>query len=183
MDEPTTHLDMAEHRGSDSALEQYEGTLVFISHDVYFIKSIASSVLHVRGGALTSYPGNYDYYLEKTGTESAVAGLVADGKSIVTGEKFRICAKGQGQKRLEADARQSRSRAKQEIQKDLSTLEERILRTGASSKRANRAFWSNPTAERSVHPAQAGRELTSAPAGTGIALAGVGTPGRHRANI
>ena len=55
---------------------------MFISHDVYFIKSIASSVLHVRGGVLTPYPGNYDYYLEKTGTESAVAGLVADGRSV-----------------------------------------------------------------------------------------------------
>src|SRR6476469_7321586 len=64
MDEPTTHLDMASIEALIQALRQYEGTLVFISHDVYFIKSIASSVLHVRAGALTFYPGNYDYYLE-----------------------------------------------------------------------------------------------------------------------
>ena len=85
MDEPTTHLDMASIEALVLALQQYEGTLVFISHDVYFIKSIATSVLHVRGGVLTFYPGNYDYYLEKTGNESDLAGLVADDKSVDVG--------------------------------------------------------------------------------------------------
>ena len=69
LDEPTTHLDMASIEALIQALKQYEGTLLFISHDVYFIKSIATSVLHIRGGALTFYPGNYDYYLEKTEAE------------------------------------------------------------------------------------------------------------------
>ena len=127
LDEPTTHLDMASIEALIQALRQYEGTLVFISHDVYFIKSIATSVLHVRGGVLTFYPGNYDYYLEKTGTESAVAGLVADGKSIVTEKSSGSAPKVREQKRLEADARQSRSRAKQELQRELSAIEERIL--------------------------------------------------------
>src|SRR6202045_4532712 len=84
MDEPTTHLDMASIEALMQALRQYEGTLVFISHDVYFIKTIASSVCHVRAGDLTFYPGTYDYYLEKTEAESAVAGLVADGNAVVT---------------------------------------------------------------------------------------------------
>ena len=57
MDEPTTHLDMASIDALVQALRQYDGTLVFISHDVYFIKAIASSVLHVRGGVLTFYSG------------------------------------------------------------------------------------------------------------------------------
>ena len=82
LDEPTTHLDMASIEALIQALKQYEGTLLFISHDVYFIKSIATSVLHIRSGALTFYPGNYDYYLEKTETESELAGLVAEEKSL-----------------------------------------------------------------------------------------------------
>jgi ATP-binding cassette subfamily F protein 3 len=48
------------------ALERYEGTLVFISHDVHFIRHLATKVLHVNAGKITPYAGNYDYFLEKT---------------------------------------------------------------------------------------------------------------------
>ena len=67
MDEPTTHLDILTVESLILALEKYEGTLVFISHDVHFIKKLATKVLHVNAGAVTSYPGGYDYFLEKTG--------------------------------------------------------------------------------------------------------------------
>jgi len=67
MDEPTTHLDIHTVESLILALEAYAGTLVFISHDVHFIRKLASKVLHVKGGAVTPYPGGYDYFLEKTG--------------------------------------------------------------------------------------------------------------------
>ncbi|HIG28057.1 MAG TPA: ABC-F family ATP-binding cassette domain-containing protein [Verrucomicrobiales bacterium] len=67
MDEPTTHLDMDSVDALIGALEQFQGTLVFISHDVYFIRKIAHRVLHVQDGNLTVYPGDYQYYLDKTG--------------------------------------------------------------------------------------------------------------------
>jgi ATP-binding cassette subfamily F protein 3 len=161
MDEPTTHLDMASIEALIQALQQYEGTLVFISHDVYFIKAIASSVLHVREGVLTFYPGNYDYYLEKTGTESEVAGLVADGKSVVTETGSGSGPKAREQKRLEADARQRRSDARQELERDLSTIEERILDLELRQKELTGFLEQPDRYENSVRPAQAGRELTS----------------------
>jgi ATP-binding cassette subfamily F protein 3 len=161
MDEPTTHLDMPSIEALIQSLGQYEGTLVFISHDVYFIKSIATSVLHVRGGALTPYPGNYDYYLEKTGTESAVAGLVAEGKSTEIGTGAGSARKGREQKRLEADARQRRSEAKQELQQELRTLEEKILRLELRQKELTSFLEQPDRSENSVRPAQAGRELAS----------------------
>ena len=161
MDEPTTHLDMPSIEALIQSLRQYEGTLVFISHDVYFIKSIATSVLHVRGGALTPYPGNYDYYLEKTGTESAVAGLVAEGKSTETGAGAGSARKGREQKRLEADARQKRSEVKQELQQELSTLEEKILRLELRQKELTSFLEQPDRSENSVRPAQVGRELAS----------------------
>src|SRR5260221_8413467 len=68
MDEPTTHLDIHTVESLTLALESYEGTLVFISHDVHFIRKLATKVLHVNAGQLTSYVGGYDYFLEKTGT-------------------------------------------------------------------------------------------------------------------
>lgn len=77
MDEPTTHLDIGSIDALIGALKQYEGTLIFISHDVHFIRSIADSVLHISAGKLTPYAGNYDYYLDKTRAVSARAALVA----------------------------------------------------------------------------------------------------------
>ncbi len=77
MDEPTTHLDMASIDALIYALNTYEGTLVFISHDVHFIKQIAKNVLHVHSGRLTPYAGNYDYYLEKSKATNERAALTA----------------------------------------------------------------------------------------------------------
>jgi ATP-binding cassette, subfamily F, member 3 len=161
MDEPTTHLDMASIEALIQALRQYEGTLVFISHDVYFIKSIATSVLHVRSGLLTFYPGNYDYYLEKTGTESAVAGLVADGKPVGTESVLGSGPKAKDQKRLEADARQSRFLAKQESERNLLTVERRILELELRQKELASILEQPERYENAVRPAEASRELTS----------------------
>jgi ATP-binding cassette, subfamily F, member 3 len=75
MDEPTTHLDILSIDSLVNALKAYEGTLVFISHDVHFIRNLAETTLHVtrnekdpEGGAIvTRYTGGYDYFLEKSG--------------------------------------------------------------------------------------------------------------------
>ena len=67
MDEPTTHLDIHTVESLILALERYEGTLVFISHDVHFIRHLANKVLHITGGTARPYPGGYDYFLEKSG--------------------------------------------------------------------------------------------------------------------
>lgn len=67
MDEPTTHLDIHTVESLILALEHYEGTLVFISHDVHFIRKLATKVLHVNNGTVLPFPGGYDYFLEKMG--------------------------------------------------------------------------------------------------------------------
>jgi len=78
MDEPTTHLDIHTVESLTLALEKYEGTLVFISHDVHFIRHLATKVLHVNAGTVTPYAGSYDYFLEKTGLlENERAALTA----------------------------------------------------------------------------------------------------------
>jgi len=66
MDEPTTHLDIHTVESLTLALERYEGTLVFISHNVHFIRHLATKVLHVNAGTVTPYVGGYEYFLEKT---------------------------------------------------------------------------------------------------------------------
>ena len=77
MDEPTTHLDLASIDVMIHALKQYQGTLIFISHDVHFIRTLAQEVLHVHSGVLTPYAGNYDYYLEKSKAKDARSGITA----------------------------------------------------------------------------------------------------------
>jgi ATP-binding cassette subfamily F protein 3 len=77
MDEPTTHLDIQSIDALVMALRAYEGTLIFISHDVHFIKALAKNVLHVHGGKLTHYAGDYEYYLDKSKSTDARAALTS----------------------------------------------------------------------------------------------------------
>ena len=125
MDEPTTHLDMASIEALIHALQQYEGTILFVSHDVYFIRSIATSVLHIRNGISKFYPGDYDYYLEKSEAASEQAGLIA-GQAPPKSEGA-LRSGDRERKRFEAEERQARFRAKSALERELSTLEKRIL--------------------------------------------------------
>jgi len=65
LDEPTTHLDVDAVDALVQALLQYQGTIVFISHDIHFVRSVANVVYEVKDGAVRKFPGNFDYYFEK----------------------------------------------------------------------------------------------------------------------
>jgi ATP-binding cassette, subfamily F, member 3 len=137
MDEPTTHLDIGSIDALVGALQTYEGTLIFISHDVYFIRALATSVLHISRGQLTPYAGDYQYYLDKTKATSEKAALVAGekltdsrGGSTVTAPvepaPDRPVFKTKDQKRVEAEVRQMRSKAKKENEDKLAAVESEI---------------------------------------------------------
>ena len=140
MDEPTTHLDIGSIDALIAALHQYEGTLIFISHDVHFIRAMASTVLHISAGQLTPYAGDYQYYLEKSRATSARAALTA-GEQLTNAqpaapdpspvpaspEKTPTPRKTKEQKRAEAEARQAKSRLKKEHESKVAELEKRIL--------------------------------------------------------
>ncbi len=79
MDEPTNHLDLASKEVLEEALSTFTGTIVFISHDRYFINRIATQVVEVDSGVLTTYLGSYDDYLaRKVDTTTARGPVVAD---------------------------------------------------------------------------------------------------------
>ncbi len=137
MDEPTTHLDMASIDALVGALKQFAGTLIFISHDVYFIRALAGHVVHVNAGKLTHYAGNYQYYLDKTAATSARAALTAGasgaGKpaapppAVAAAPRVeKPAGKTKEQKRLEAEQRQAASKEKRDQQQLVSRLEKEI---------------------------------------------------------
>jgi ATP-binding cassette subfamily F protein 3 len=133
MDEPTTHLDMASIDALGYALDQFQGTLIFISHDVYFIRSIATHVVHINAGRLVHYPGGYQYYLDKTGATSARAGLTSGGTlaSQQAAKKSYAASNGgpnqrKEQKRQEAEERQARSRVRKNHEQAVRKLETEI---------------------------------------------------------
>src|SRR5262245_22663490 len=138
MDEPTTHLDMPSIDALAYALDQFEGTLVFISHDVYFIRALANHVVHVNAGRLTHYPGGYDYYLDKTKAQSEPAALTSAGRDAFHRVPDSAQMKNRNrvepvspisrkdQKRLEAEQRQARSRQRKAQQETVHRLEAEI---------------------------------------------------------
>ena len=77
LDEPTTHLDMPSIDAFIEALKNYTGTIIFVSHDVHFIRAIAKNTIQIEAGKVTPYAGDYDYYLRKSEASSEQGGLVA----------------------------------------------------------------------------------------------------------
>lgn len=75
LDEPTNHLDIMSKEILEDALNSYEGTVLYVSHDRYFINKTATRILDLNGGQFVNYIGNYDYYLEKKDTQMAALGL------------------------------------------------------------------------------------------------------------
>ena len=127
LDEPTTHLDMASIDTLIDALSQYSGTLVFISHDVHFIRKIAKHVIHVEGGRLRHYPGPYQYYIDKTGQDSGRA----TETSLENGQPQKNAPPvkredARARKRREAEERQALSKKRKTKQILIDRLETKI---------------------------------------------------------
>ncbi|MGG5341185.1 ABC-F family ATP-binding cassette domain-containing protein [Enterococcus sp. AZ192] len=78
LDEPTNHLDIDNKEVLENALIDYEGTLLFVSHDRYFINRIATKVIELSESGSKLYLGDYDYYIEKKKEEEELAELLAD---------------------------------------------------------------------------------------------------------
>ena len=83
LDEPTNHLDITSKEILEDALNNYTGTVLYVSHDRYFINRTASRILELEDGKLTGYPGNYDYYLEKKA--QLTDGQLSSGAEITAG--------------------------------------------------------------------------------------------------
>lgn len=86
LDEPTNHLDMVSKEILENALNSYTGTVLYVSHDRYFINTTATRIIELVGQTTVNYIGNYNYYIEKKDalTAAALAGKPADSSSTVS---------------------------------------------------------------------------------------------------
>ena len=69
-----------------AALRVFDGTLCFISHDVYFIRQIANHIIHVEAGRITHYPGDYDYFLQRKAAEDSEEGALFRAEEVIEAE-------------------------------------------------------------------------------------------------
>ena len=129
LDEPTNHLDMSSKQILEEALNSYDGTVIYVSHDRYFINSTATRILELEDGSFANYAGNYDYYLEKKADPSfdrsrAIAGSA--GGAAKNGDK-KAPASAESGASAESSARLSFAQQKERRQK-LQKLENALRR-------------------------------------------------------
>ncbi len=135
LDEPTNHLDIASKEILEDALNSYEGTVLYVSHDRYFINRTAHRILDLTAQRFVNYIGNYDYYLEKHDTVMAAVGAPQTGTASATlpdSSSAGTAASASSAKSIEPDAKQDWLAKKEEqarIRKkenDLKKCEEKI---------------------------------------------------------
>jgi len=168
LDEPTTHLDLSSVDALLGALEDFTGTIIFISHDVYFIKQLANHVVHVNAGTLTHYGGGYQYYLDKTAATDARVALTAGsaaGRSVFAPPaKLSSSDEEKGlsrkeQKRIEAEQRNARSRERKAQQQLVHKLEKRIAEIESRQAEITAELEKPETYEKGGPAAQLNREM------------------------
>ncbi|GAB4249254.1 MAG: ABC-F family ATP-binding cassette domain-containing protein [Thermoleophilia bacterium] len=128
LDEPTNHLDMASREVLTEALRQFEGSIVFISHDRHLINAIATKVVEVRNGRLTHYPGDWEYYnWKKRKEEDPVASEAVGSARGSAGAAARGAASDlhAGGQTLTREERKDIQRRHRKVERRILELEER----------------------------------------------------------
>ena len=121
LDEPTNHLDIDNKEVLENALIDYQGTLLFVSHDRYFINRIANKVIELSPEGSKLYLGDYDYYLEKKKEEEEIAELQAREEAPIEAPKKKFYQDKEQQKLI-----RSLRRKIEAIEETLATLDEKI---------------------------------------------------------
>ncbi len=126
MDEPTNHLDLASKEALEQALTDYDGTLLLISHDRYFLDKLVSRVIEIKDGTLTEFSGNYSHYLEKRQQQALVRETEVSKEHLSKVNPAKRIKKSKEQKQKEAAARQAVSKERNRLQREIEEIEARL---------------------------------------------------------
>ena len=121
LDEPTNHLDYSSKLILQKALIDFKGTLILVSHDIDFLRPIASKIIDIRKGNIKTYLGNIDYFLSKRD----LIHIEKDEKTLLKKDRVELSNRKE-QKRLEAETRQQKHKATKDLVKEISRCEEKI---------------------------------------------------------
>ena len=156
LDEPSNHLDIQSADVLESALQQFEGTIAFITHDRHLIRAVANKVVEVDSGRITVYDGDYDYYLWKKEQAAKVDGTRGDDRAAAyaptNGQRpSQAERKSKDERRLEAEARNARYRATRDARKRFDAVEGELAAVQAEhdellTQMASPEFYSQTTA-------------------------------------
>ncbi|WP_347284135.1 ribosomal protection-like ABC-F family protein [Lactobacillus taiwanensis] len=127
MDEPTNHLDIEAKEVLEEALDNYDGTLLFVSHDRYFINELANKIISVRDGHAKIYNGNYSYYLDEKAKQAAVQEAKAEQTESTT-------SANQNQGKLSYQEQKARDSQKRKLERAVSDAEARIEKLEAEEQ-------------------------------------------------
>ena len=129
LDEPTNHLDIMSKEILEDALNGYEGTILYVSHDRYFINRTAHRILDLTEGQFVSYVGNYDYYLEKHDT--VMAAIEASTPQSADADNTVAAKVAESEVKLDWKAQKEEQARLRKKENDLKKCEEQIARLEA----------------------------------------------------
>ena len=124
LDEPTNHLDIMSKEILEDALNGYEGTILYVSHDRYFINRTAHRILDLTEGQFVSYVGNYDYYLEKHDT--VMAAIEANAPQNADADSTVAAKAAESEVKLDWKAQKEEQARLRKKENDLKKCEEKI---------------------------------------------------------
>ena len=124
LDEPTNHLDIMSKEILEDALNGYEGTILYVSHDRYFINRTAHRILDLTEGQFVSYVGNYDYYLEKHDT--VMAAIEASAPQNADADNAAAAKVAESEVKLDWKAQKEEQARLRKKENDLKKCEEKI---------------------------------------------------------
>ena len=124
LDEPTNHLDIMSKEILEDALNGYEGTILYVSHDRYFINRTAHRILDLTEGQFVSYVGNYDYYLEKHDT--VMAAIEASAPQSADADNTVAAKAAESEVKLDWKAQKEEQARLRKKENDLKKCEEKI---------------------------------------------------------
>lgn len=120
LDEPTNHLDIDSKEVLENALIDYDGTLVFVSHDRYFINRIATSILELSADGSKLYIGDYDYYIEKKQEEAELLALLAEEQEEQLTDEVAPLVKST------YHASKEKAKLERKLSREITSLEEKL---------------------------------------------------------